>query len=204
MRLGILPMRARPMVHMRIIATVSKRLRKFGVAARGVAGVEFAIMGPLLAIGLLNAVDVGYYAYERMEVENAAEMGAQAAWKNCNDLQTTMLPATQVNASTGLPNCPTLNATITAAIQSTSLGTAVTLASGYPTEGYYCVDSTNALQYQGSVSSTPMACSSGASPGDYIQVQVTYAYTPLFTSSVSVMTASGITSITKKTWMRMG
>ena len=156
------------MVYTRTMASVSKRLRLFGAAARGVAGIEFAIIGPLLALGLVNAVDVGYYAYQRMEVENAAEVGAQAAWKNCNNLNTILLPAT-VNCQP--PNtATTLNATITTAIQSTSLGTAVTLASGYPTEGYYCVNSSNALIFQGRVTSPPTACSSGVSPGDYLQV----------------------------------
>jgi Flp pilus assembly protein TadG len=188
------------MVHTRITASASKRLRQFGAAARGVAGVELALTAPFLALGLVNAVDVGYYAYQRMEVENAAEMGAQAAWNTCNDTSqnykgTSNLPATV--------NCPVLNATITTAIQSTSLGTAVTLASGYPAEAYYCVDSSNTLQYQGSVSSFPATCASGATPGDYLQVGVTYPYKPLFSGSISVMSASGITSITKTTWMRM-
>ena len=189
-------MREKPMVHSRTTAYVSGKLRLFGADARGVAGIEFAITGLLLVIGLLNAVDVGYYAYRRMEVENAAEVGAQAAWNTCNNLQTTMLPATQ--------NCPGLNPAITTAIHSTSLGTAVSLASGYPAEGYYCVNASNALQYQGSVSSPPTTCSSGVAPGDYLQVGVSCPYQSLFPGSISVMSASGISSITKTTWMRMG
>jgi Flp pilus assembly protein TadG len=175
-------------------------LRQFGVATRGVAGIEFAIIGPMLALGLVNAVDVGYYAYQGMEVWNAAEVGAQAAWNTCNDVPpnykgTTNLPATQ--------NCPVLNATITTAIQSTSLGTKVSLASGYPAEAYYCVNGSNALQLQGSVSSPPTTCSTGAAPGDYLQVGVTYPYKPLFPGLISVMSVSGVTSITKTSWMRL-
>jgi Flp pilus assembly protein TadG len=188
-------------------ASVSKKLRQFAAAARGVAGVELAITAPLLALGLVNAVDVGYYAYQRMEVENAAEVGAQAAWSTCNNLPanykgTSNLPATQ--------NCAALNTTITTAIQNTTLGTAVTLASGTgainpnPGEGYYCVNSSNALILQENVPSPPTNCSGGVSPGDYLQVQVTYPYKPLFPGLISVMSASGITSITKTTWMRMG
>jgi Flp pilus assembly protein TadG len=184
------------MANIRTAASIFDKLRLFGAAARGVAGIEFAITGLLLVTGLLNAVDVGYYAYRRMEVENAAEVGAQAAWKTCNNLHSNMLPATQ--------NCPTLNATITSAIQSTSLGTNVSLASGYPAEGYYCVNASNALILQGPVSSPPTACSSGVAPGDYLQVGVTYPYKPLFPGSVSVMSVSGVTTITKTTWMRMG
>ncbi|MGQ0445215.1 MAG: TadE family protein [Beijerinckiaceae bacterium] len=177
-------------------ASVAKRLRQFAAAARGVAGVELALTAPFFAVGLVNAVDVGYYAYRRMQVENAAEIGAQAAWKACTDPKDPMVPVTT--------KCAGLNATITTAIQSTSLGTAVSLASGYPKEDYYCVTSSNALQYQGSVASTPTACSGGETPGDYIQVGVTYPYNPLFSGVISVMSASGITTITKTTWMRMG
>src|SRR6202022_1211783 len=144
----------------------------------------------------LNAVDVGFYAYRRMEVENAAEVGSQAAWKTCTDPQNPMLPVTQ--------NCPGLNPAITTAIQSTSLGTQVSLASGYPAEDYRCVNASNALQYQGSVSSPPTTCSSGVAPGDYLQVGVSCPYQSLFPGSISVMSASGISSITKTTWMRMG
>jgi Flp pilus assembly protein TadG len=196
------------MAHTRTTASVSGKLRLFGAAARGVAAIEFAIIGPLLALGLVNAVDVGYYAYRRMEVENAAQDGSQAAWKQCPD-QSSNLPATQLNASSGLPNCPGLNAAITSAIQSTSLGKAVSLASGYPAEDYRCVNSSNVLQSVGSVSSSkPANCSAAgnatATPGDYLQVGVTYPYQPLFPGLMSVMSVSGVTSITKTSWMRMG
>src|SRR5579863_4155912 len=139
--------------------------------SRGMAAVEFSVAAMMLAVGVLNAVDLGRYEYERMEVENAAQAGAQAAWKTCYDTSS-MLPATV--------NCTGLNNAITAAIQGTSLGTAISLASGYPTEGYYCVNSSGALQSVGSLSNKPANCSdagnSSASPGDYIQVGVTYPY----------------------------
>jgi Flp pilus assembly protein TadG len=190
----------RTMANKRTTASVSKRLRRFGSDARAVAGIEFGITGLLLVGGLLNAVDVGYYAYRRMEVENAAEMGAQAAWKTCTDPQNPMVPATQ--------NCPALNNAITTAIQSTTLANNVSLASGYPTEGYYCVNASNALQFVGSVSSPPANCAAagnaGASPVDYLQVGVTYPYQSLFPGAISVMSVSGVSSITKTSWMRMG
>lgn len=151
----------------------------------------------LLAVGVLNAVDLGYYMYKRMEVENAAEVGAQTAWKTCYD-QSKMLPATT--------KCSGLNAAITTAIQSTSLGTSVSLVSGYPTEGYYCADASNALQSVGSLTAKPSDCSAvgnaNTSPGDYIQVGVTFNFTPLF--GITVMSASGITSISMTSWMLLG
>jgi Flp pilus assembly protein TadG len=165
---------------------------------RGTAAVEFAGASLLLVAGLLNAVDLGYYEHRRMEVENAAQAGAQAAWATCNVLST-MLPATQ--------KCAGLTAAVTAAIQSTSLGTAVSLASGSPTEGYYCVNASNVLQSVGSLSSKPADCSAAGSastsPGDYIQVGVTFTYAPLF-PGVTVMSVWGITSISQTSWMRLG
>lgn len=164
----------------------------------GIAAVEFTMAAAILIIGLLNAVDVGLYEYRRMEVENAAQVGAQAAWKTCYDTST-MLPATQ--------NCPGLNAAITGAVQSTSLGNAVNLATGYPTEGYYCVNTSGVLQSVGDVSSAkPANCSAagnaGISPGDYLQVSVAYSYAPLFPASV--IAAWGMSSIQMTTWMRLG
>src|SRR5579864_3990207 len=48
---------------------------------RGVAAIEFAIVAGFISVGALNTADVVMYARDRMEVENATEMGAQAAWK---------------------------------------------------------------------------------------------------------------------------
>jgi len=173
-------------------------LRFFRRDARGTSAIEFAGSAMFLIAGLLNAVDLGYYEYRRMEVENAAQVGAQIVWKTCYD-QTSMLPATQ--------NCSGLNAAITSAIQSTSLGTAVSLTSGYPAEGYYCVNASGALQSVGSLSSKPADCSAAgnanALPGDYIQVGVTFSYAPLF-PGVTVMSAWGVTSINMTSWMRLG
>jgi Flp pilus assembly protein TadG len=172
-------------------------LRSFFRGTRGTAAIEFAGAAMLLVVGLLNAVDLSYYEYQRMEVENAAGAGAQTAWSTCND-PSTMLPATI--------NCSGLNAAITAAIQSTSLGNAVSLAAGYPVEGYYCVSTSNALQAVGSLTNKPADCSAAgnanASPGDYIQVRVTFSNAPLF--GITVMSAWGISSISMTSWRRLG
>jgi Flp pilus assembly protein TadG len=173
-------------------------LLSFGRDTRGVAAVEFSIAATMTIVGILNAVDVGLYEYRRMQVENAAQVGAQAAWKACYDTSS-MLPATT--------KCTALNNAITAAIQSTSLGTAVSLSSGYPQEGYYCANSSGVLQSVGDLSNKPANCSvagnSSATPGDYIQVSVTYNYAPLF-SNLTVMGAWGISSISMTSWMRLG
>ena len=131
-----------------------------------------------------------------MEVENASQMGAQAAWKTCNP-NNNQIPATT--------NCPGLTTAITNAVQSTSLGTSVSLQSGSPAEGYYCVNSSGALQYVSDVSSKPTDCTtagmSSLQPGDYIQMTTTFAYAPLFPG----ITVAGnfATPITKTSMIRL-
>lgn len=163
---------------------------------RGASAIEFSFFAGLLSLGLLNMTDVSRYVYQRMEVENASQMGAQAAWKTCNP-NNNQIPATT--------NCPGLTTAITNAVQSTSLGTSVSLQSGSPAEGYYCVNSSGALQYVSDVSSKPTDCTtagmSSLQPGDYIQMTTTFAYAPLFPG----ITVAGnfATPITKTSMIRL-
>jgi Flp pilus assembly protein TadG len=163
---------------------------------RGTSAIEFAFFAGLLSLGLLNMTDVSIYIYQRMEVENATEMGAQAAWKLC-DPSKGYVPATT--------SCPGLSTTVTTAVQSTSLGTKVSLQSGSPAEGYYCVNSSGSLQFVSDVSSKPADCTAAGTPnlqpGDYVNVTTTFAYAPLFPG----ITVAGnfATPITKTAMMRL-
>ncbi len=179
---------------------------------RGAAAVEMALVTALLAYPVLNVADLGMYAYQSMQVSNAAQAGARAAWSACN--VSTDWPATA--------NCGASGATLTssvsgtAGVQSTSLGSNVTLASGYPKEGYYCATTTNALTLAPgpavSAGSTPTKsadCSAVANaalttavPGDYVSVSVTSTYTPLFTG-VQTVAALLPSPITSTAWQRM-
>jgi Flp pilus assembly protein TadG len=161
---------------------------------RGVAAIEFAFIAGFLCLAVLNVSDIGIYLYKRMQVENAAQMGIMGALSTC--------AVTQIPATVG-SNCSGLNAAVTAAIQTTSLGTGVT---GTISEGYYCMNSSNALVLVGPVTSAkPTSCSSVSMPAlkpyDYIKVAVSFAYAPLF-SGVSV---GGLftTPITKTATVRM-
>jgi Flp pilus assembly protein TadG len=179
-------------------------LRKFAAGAsalkkdeRGASALEFAIFAGMLAFGLLNTADISIYIYKRMQVENATEMAAQAAWKVC-DPSKGYLPATL--------SCPNLTTTITQAAQSTSLGNQVTIAVGSPQEGFYCLNNTGALQKVADATLTPPTdCSStgfaGQQPGDYIQVTTSFSYAPLFPG----VTVAGVfpTPITKTSMMRL-
>jgi Flp pilus assembly protein TadG len=148
--------------------------------------IEFALIAPIFLVLIMNILDFSLLIWARMQVDYSAQMGGQAAYKTCS---TGTLPATT--------NCTNLNTKVTTAIQSTSLGTAVTLSSGYPAETYYCVSGTT-LQSVGSYSSppSPFNCSAAGSasttPGDYIEVDVTYSYAPTF-AGLSLASAQTLT-----------
>jgi hypothetical protein len=149
--------------------------------------IEFAFIAPILVLLIVNILDFTAIIWDQMETDYSAQMGAQAAYKTCS---TRTLPATS--------NCPGLTTAITTATQSTTLGTAISLAAGSPSETYYCVSGTT-LQSVGSYSSppNPFNCSAagnaGVTPGDYIEVDVTYAYTPTF-AGLSLMSARTVTA----------
>ena len=162
---------------------------------RGVAAIEFAIFASLISIGLLNVTDIAVYVYQRMQVEYATQAGAQAAWHTCT---INMLPATN--------NCSGLNTAVQNAVQSTSLGTHVTLQSGSPAEGYYCVNSSGVLQYMNDVNHKPTDCSAagsaGVQPADYITISTSFPYAPLFPGIT--VTGAFATPITRTALMRLG
>jgi Flp pilus assembly protein TadG len=173
----------------------AQRTRAIWGDQRGVAAIEFGFFAIFLSLALVNVTDVTIYIYQRMQAENATQVAVQAAWKTCDLSQ---LPATT--------NCPGLATAIQSAIQSTSLGTRVSLISGSPSEGYYCVNSSNGLQYVGDVSSKPADCTAAGmpslQPGDYIQVQTTFPYVPLF-PGLSVASTFA-TPINRTAFMRLG
>jgi Flp pilus assembly protein TadG len=163
---------ARHWLSARLARPLARKLCAAWADQRGVAAIEFGVFAILLTAALANVADVSIYIYQRMQVQNATEMAAQVALKTC----AANLPATT--------NCPNLLPAIQTAMHSTSLGTAVTLQINSPSEGYYCINTSGALQYVSDVSSRPADCTAAGTPalqpGDYLQVQTTFTYTSLF------------------------
>ena len=146
----------------------------------GLAGIEFALASTALTVGLLNGLEVARWSSERMEMANAVHSATLAAWNACD---TKHLPAKT--------NCTGLTTAITMVSQTTSLGTNVTIASGYPTEAYYCLNSSKVLTSVAAYTATkPSDCSSVGdathAPGDYVVIQAAFTYQPLFGSSLTV------------------
>jgi Flp pilus assembly protein TadG len=171
--------------------------RRYWRCQDGAAAAELALMLVLLVVPVLNVVDLGNYVYDRMELENAAQSAAQTAWAQCS--ATGLVPATVNN------NCPGLSSAMSGAAQTSSLGSGVTVSS--TAENYCCPGASNApLVCTGTglgpvATTTPAACSSGDSPGDYIFVTVSYTYTPLYpAASVASLLTTPITHIA---WMRL-
>jgi Flp pilus assembly protein TadG len=132
---------------MRLHRVKPPRLRIFAAGERGAAAVEFAMVLGLLIFPVLNVVDLAYYAFSQMQTQNAAQMGAQAAFSDCDTANST--PATTACVSTNSANSMTVYDSVAQAIQESALGNSVTLATTggitYVSEGYYCANASNTL-----------------------------------------------------------
>jgi Flp pilus assembly protein TadG len=174
---------------------IRKHLAALRSDSRGVAAIEFSLFAGLIGVSMLNVTDIAVYVYQRMQVEYATQAAVQAAWRTCDINQ---LPATNA--------CSGLNDAVQSAVKSTSLGTRVSLQSGSPAEGYYCVTTSNTLQYMSGVNSKPTDCtaagSPGLQPGDYITITTTFAYAPMFPGITVAGTFA--TPIVRTATMRLG
>lgn len=175
-------------------STARSFLSRFRRDVAGLAAIEFSLIAGFLSLAALNTVDVSVFLYDKLQVNNATQMGAQAAWVTC-DLNHLPTPT----------RCPAMNGAVTTAVQSTSLGNAVKISTGYPSDGFYCVTTGGALQYVGDYTAPPTDCSaagnSGTSPAEYVQVQTSFAYKPIITglTVVSLLPAT----ITSTSWVRL-
>lgn len=169
--------------------------RSFFFDQRGVVSVEFALAAIFIVTAMLNAADVGEYVHQSMQVENAAQMGAQTALQTC--------AATQLPVMTA---CPGLSGRITSAVTSTSLGGNVTVDGGQAVEAYYCINAANTLVRVGTIGGKPATCAAtgnpSVAPGDYVVVTVSFPYTALFpgAGAGAVLT----TPIRRSAIMRLG
>ena len=178
-------------MNLKLLSRFSGAIGTYWYCHRGAAAAEFALILTLLVLPVLNAVDVGNYVYDRMELDNAGQSAVQTAWAQC--AATGKVPATVGT------NCPGLATAMTTAAQTTSLGSGVTITA---TSENYCCPGASGLTCQGSVTNTtPSNCTSGEAPGDYIFVTVSYTYSPLYpaASVASLLT----TPITRTARMRL-
>lgn len=83
---------------------------------RGVAAIEFGLMIPLLSLMVVSVTDIGLAVYRKMQVENAAQAGAQYAIArgfDASGISSAVTSATNSTAITASPapvkfcGCPT-------------------------------------------------------------------------------------------------
>jgi Flp pilus assembly protein TadG len=152
-------------------------LQRLADDRRGASAIEFALIGSIFVVLLLNVVDFAILIWSRMQVDYAAAAGAQAAYNTCSPGQ---MPATA--------KCLNMPNVVTVAVKSTSLGNAVALNTSAErpglSEGYYCTIG-NDLRFVGDTTqSKPLDCAPDnpdptAVPGDYLTVNVNYTFAPL-------------------------
>ncbi len=158
----------------------------------GATAIEFGLIAAILVFLLLNGVDLGRYLYLRTQVENAAQAGAHWIWEKCDPMK---LPV-MTRCYSGQSAAQTAVAGVISSVLAGVSGDQVTL-----TEGFYCTDAAGALHSVTNMASLPTQCVSGAVPGDYIQVRITYGFAPLF-GNLTVAQAFG-TSISMTSYMRL-
>jgi Flp pilus assembly protein TadG len=115
----------------------------------GVAAIEFAFIGPLLVLMFVCLTDLGLGIYAKMQVNNAAQYGAQYALVNGYDASA-----------------------ITAAVKSSSDVGSLTVT---PSSFCGCPGANGVLP----TLTCGIGCTDGSTPGTYVRVSVTHSYATL-------------------------
>jgi Flp pilus assembly protein TadG len=100
----------------------------------GVAAVELALIAPVLTLMMVAVTDIGMGIYRKMQVEHAAQVGAQYAMRNgfdANAISNAVISATRVSSITAFPapvnfcGCATASGVSTVSCGTTCPGGAV-------------------------------------------------------------------------------
>jgi Flp pilus assembly pilin Flp len=169
-------------------------LRRFSDDRRGIAAVEMALMGTLLAGALMNVAEVGRYAYVASEVAAASQAGAQVILTTCDTMHT---PVTQA--------CPDAQSAILTAARGTSLGGAISIKTPID-EGWYCLKDDGTLKFEARADQDkPNDCGDVGEPQAraelYVQVRAGYVYQPIFPGLT--LAQSFPAQISHTAWMRV-
>jgi Flp pilus assembly protein TadG len=118
-------------------------------ACSGMAAVEFALIGPILVLATICTVDLGMGIHRNMQVQNAAQTGAEYAATHGFD--------------------PSAIAAVTAAAASSTIAAS-------PAPARFCGCATSSGVVEAACGST---CAGGALVGTYVRVSAQSTYTPL-------------------------
>jgi Flp pilus assembly protein TadG len=132
---------------------IVRRLHWFLTGSRaeaGGAGVEFAVIAPMLVLAIVGTVDLGLGLYQNMQVQNAAQAGA-------------------VYATSHTFSAASISAVVSAATKSSSV-------TASPAPAKFCGCASNAGVAANACSAS---CPAGAIAGTYISVNAQASYSPL-------------------------
>lgn len=147
--------------------SLRRLVRRFVRNARGAAAVELGLIAPVLVGIVVPMVDLGLGAYQKMEVQDAAESGAQYALEHGWNQTSVQNAATNTTPLSGV--------TATAA------------------ESCHCVTS-GAI---GSAVTCGTTCADGSTAGTYVTVNTSATYTMLvnYPGLTNPMTLTGYSMI---------
>lgn len=130
-------------------------------ATRGTVAIEFAITASLLLIPFLGVAEVGYAAYQSMQVQSAVEAGALYASQKGFDAADIALAVQNASSTRGVKALPA------------------------PSQFYGCPSNTDITPVESTSS-----CSDGTSAGTYVQVNATLTRTSLIANLGLILPAT--------------
>jgi Flp pilus assembly protein TadG len=116
----------------------------------GVAAIEFAIVGPVLVIALICTADLGIGIYRKMQVENAAQAGAEYAVVHGFGTSSISNAVTQATSFSGISSSPA------------------------PFQSCGCASNTGITS-----ADCGSTCTGGVAPGTYVTVSAQGTYTTI-------------------------
>lgn len=161
----------------------------------GAAAVELAIWMLVMVPALANVIDLGLYLYSGVQVGNAAQSGAQAAWTTCYG-KYTFTTSSKPSDCTGLTNAVTYAITNSSVLGGSGAITETSTSNPAANEEYgmYC-------SYTGALVKTTTGSCTHGTPGYYYKVQATYAdYSPLVRG---VTISNFLSPPTRYAWARL-
>ncbi len=129
---------------------IGRAVRNLARDVRGVAAIEFAIVAPMLVLAMVCTADLGLGIYRKMQVQNAAQAGAEYA-----------IVHGYVSAS------------ITTAVSNATTFSGI---SGTPAPSQFCGCPSSTGVTTTDCGGT---CSGGSSPGTYVSVGAQATYTTI-------------------------
>jgi hypothetical protein len=142
-------------------------IRMFMVGADGIAGAalaELAVIAPLIAILTIGISDVGLFAFRQMQVQHAAQTGAQYASHNYNP-----------------NNLSTYLSSISSAVVNDDNGTTFAIsATPAPTSPFCACPTSTGL----SAATCLSICADGSTAGTYVTVAAQATYNALLVTKI--------------------